>query len=534
MKKKKFLCFFLVLMLCFSSTISAYASSGSRGGGGTSFGESEKESSSGGEHGGGNLSFDSDEEKHTFAYNLGQFLMKSALVPADIVVGGVDAIGDFVQSKLDYWNEKGWLGMSGGKLYFNGSATKDINNYLQSAIHLYDGFYRFDPTGPLDPDLVAASLLSFYGVDVGRYSVSDYDKFVDSVKNSRFIIMTNKDFNFNGSKAFSGNSNIIKNYPNSYLCLDTNSSSKPIGLYDLDKSSFLSVYDYCFRFSNNLTGGWVDSIANTSFYKDTSRVLAVYANKPVDIFTSVLKLRNYLSNGRSYLPEFPDNITIPKKYIDDPSLLPDITYNVDKSNKTENAIQNEYNTIINNYITNLGGSSSGGSGSGGESGGGSGSGGSSGGGNITDTELYDFLTKLWNESDKKFDKMIDLLETNNKYQKKLVDSLNDIKAILVTEAVFNAFKDRSSQTADKAKDKFPTSIPWDVAMVINAMSAEPEQLKFSLPIQVKSIGINETIDIDLSSEEWEKLAKTCRYLLSITFILFLIHLTRKMFGGGDD
>ena len=130
--------------------------------------------------------------------------------------------------------------------------------------------------------------------------------------------------------------------------------------------------------------------------------------------------------------------------------------------------------------------------------------------------------------------MIDLLETNNKYQKKLVDSLNDIKAILVTEAVFNAFKDRSSQTADKAKDKFPTSIPWDVAMVINAMSAEPEQLKFSLPIQVKSIGINETIDIDLSSEEWEKLAKTCRYLLSITFILFLIHLTRKMFGWCDD
>lgn len=524
MKKKKFLCFFLVLILCFSSTISAYASSGSRGGGGTSFGESEKESSSGGEHGGGGLTFDSDEEKHTFAYNLGQFLMKSALVPADIVVGGVDAIGDFVQSKLDYWNEKGWLGMSGGKLYFNGSATKDINNYLQSAIHLYDGFYRLDPTGPLDPDLVAASLLSFYGVDVGQYSVSDYDKFVDSVKNSRFIIMTNKDFSFSGSKIFSGRSDTIKNYSNSYLCLYTNNSSVPVGLYDLDKGSFCS--DNCFRFSNNLTGGWVGPTANKFFLQDTSHVLGVYANEPVDIFTSVLKLRNYLSNGRSYLPEFPDNMTISKKYIDDPSLLPDITYNIDKSNKTENVIQNEYNTTIINYINGLGGSSSGGSGSGGESGGGSGGSGGS--------DLQDFLTKLWNESDKKFDKMIDLLETNNKYQKKLVDSLNDIKAILVTEAVFNAFKDRSSQTADKAKDKFPTSIPWDVAMVINAMSAEPEQLKFSLPIQVKSIGINETIDIDLSSEEWEKLAKTCRYLLSITFILFLIHLIRKMFGGGDD
>lgn len=540
MKKKKFLCFFLVLMLCFSSTISVYASSGSHGGGGTSFGESEKESSSGGEHGGGNLSFDSDEEKHTFAYNLGQFLMKSALVPADIVVGGVDAIGDFVQSKLDYWNEKGWLGMSGGKLYFNGSATKDINNYLQSAIHLYDGFYRLDPTGPLDPNLVAASLLSFYGVDVGKYTISQYDTYVDTVKKCRFMIMTDKNFSSGSSKILSCCLKDANKFPNSYLVLNVYSSTNPDVLYyyNLDAECAVGWYDlsqfYPFRVSNNLTGGWVSTSESPFFIRDTSHILAVYSNSPVDIFESPLKLRNYLSNGRSYLPEFPDNITIPKKYIDDPSLLPDITYNVDKSNKTENAIQNEYNTIINNYITNLGGSSSGGSGSGGESGGGSGSGGSSGGGNITDTELYDFLTKLWNESDKKFDKMIDLLETNNKYQKKLVDSLNDIKAILVTEAVFNAFKDRSSQTADKAKDKFPTSIPWDVAMVINAMSAEPEQLKFSLPIQVKSIGINETIDIDLSSEEWEKLAKTCRYLLSITFILFLIHLTRKMFGGGDD
>lgn len=115
----------------------------------------------------------------------------------------------------------------------------------------------------------------------------------------------------------------------------------------------------------------------------------------------------------------------------------------------------------------------------------------------------------------------------------MLDSLNDIKAILVTEAIFDAFKSRSSDTANKAKDKFPTSIPWDVAMILNAMSAEPEQLKFTLPIKVQSFGIDEAITIDLSSEEWEKLAKTCRYLLSITFILFLIQLTRKLFGGDD-
>ena len=150
------------------------------------------------------------------------------------------------------------------------------------------------------------------------------------------------------------------------------------------------------------------------------------------------------------------------------------------------------------------------------------------------TALSEFMTTLWNESDKKFDKMVELLEENNKYQQKLVNSLNEIKALLVTQTIMDLFKDRSSETANKAKDKFPTSIPWDIALVLNSMSAEPEQLKFSLPIKIDSFKINETIDIDLSSGEWEKLATTCRYILSITFILFLIHLSRKLFSNGGD
>ena len=151
------------------------------------------------------------------------------------------------------------------------------------------------------------------------------------------------------------------------------------------------------------------------------------------------------------------------------------------------------------------------------------------------TALSKYLTDLWNNSDKKFDEMVKLLEENNKYQQKLVDSLNEIKALLIADTVMDFFKDRSQETAEKAKDKFPTSIPWDISFVLNSMSAEPKNPKFSLPIKIESFKINETIDIDLSTEEWEKLAKTCRYILSVTFILFLIHLSRKLFSnGGDD
>lgn len=150
------------------------------------------------------------------------------------------------------------------------------------------------------------------------------------------------------------------------------------------------------------------------------------------------------------------------------------------------------------------------------------------------TELSDFMTSIWNESDKKFDKMVELLEENNEYQKKLVRSLNEIKAILITQTVLELFQDRSQQAANQAKEKFPTSIPWDIAMVLNAMAAEPKELKFELPIKVESFHINESISVDLTADEWEKLAKTCRYLLSVTFILYLIHLSRKLFIKGDD
>ena len=150
------------------------------------------------------------------------------------------------------------------------------------------------------------------------------------------------------------------------------------------------------------------------------------------------------------------------------------------------------------------------------------------------TALSEFLTTTWNESDKKFDTMIKLLEENNAYQQKLVNSLNEIKALLVTDTVLDLFKNRSSETANKAKEKFPTSLPWDVAMVVNSMSAEPQEINLTIPVKIESLHIDEEIHIDITGSEWEKLAKTCRYLLSLLFILYLIHLSRKLFFKGDD
>lgn len=151
------------------------------------------------------------------------------------------------------------------------------------------------------------------------------------------------------------------------------------------------------------------------------------------------------------------------------------------------------------------------------------------------SELSDFMKELWNESDKKFDTMIDLLEENNEYQKKLVDTLDSIKSILKTQSIMDTFKNRSKETAEKAKEKFPTSVPWDIAVIINAMSAEPKAPVFECPIEIKSLNIKEHITVDLSTGEWETLAKTCRYMLSLLFVLFMVQLSRRLFfNKGDD
>lgn len=150
------------------------------------------------------------------------------------------------------------------------------------------------------------------------------------------------------------------------------------------------------------------------------------------------------------------------------------------------------------------------------------------------TALSEFMTQLWNESDKKFDKMVELLEENNEYQQKIVDSLNQIKALLVADTVLDVFKNRSTETANKSKEKFPTSLPWDIAMVVNAFSATPKEPVIELPIKIESMHIDEKIVVDLSTDEWAKLAKTCRYLLSILFVLYMIHLSRKFFSKGDE
>lgn len=488
----------------------------------------------------------------------------------------------------------------GNNYYLTQNFTNEFNKAVQDKIHDMDGYWLITPSNTWDINKIISWKKS-KGYILPDETISSFKKIMDGClaywKNGSY----SDDFlRFDISDFLYYEKYYIYLYP------ERGKYGSQIKCASLNKSS-------C---SESTSTAYFSSVHG---YDATIKYMLEYFAEysygaQFKIFQSYDSLERYLNNGkqRTFAPQLPSTtISIPIKYINNSVSLPDITYNINTTNKTEVEIQNEYNTTLNNYLNDLNKFSDGGSGNNPTptpSGGGSGDFGDGttptpkpdfgDGSDLTDTNdwlkkiyewlqsfgdthskfeqtiidyieandgkldqiieainalsdgktedekngckydftiLSDFMTKLWNESDKKFDKMVELLEENNKYQKKLVNSLNEIKAILVTQTIMDVFQDRSQQTAEKAKDKFPTSLPWDIALVVNAMSAEPEKPQFNLPIQIKSLNINEEIHVDLASGEWEKLAKTCRYLLSILFILLMIQLSRKLFSnGGDD
>jgi len=516
------------------------------------------------------------------------------------VAGAVDTF----QTWWDKWIGERWktnadmlkdvsLSSDGSTVHLHKQFVDDVNQAVQDKVHALDGYWLFETNNAWSPSnfITNENLLERWGAS-GVNKVSDfcsqYTSFIYFDKHRRY-------YGFNTE----------------YCYLYKADSYDAIFMYNSNFDKFDLSVNYISPSSSSYSES-KESISYATLVADQYKYYLNCYGNPFKIFYSKKDLNNYLNKGRIYAPQLPSTtISIPIKYINNSVSLPDITYNINTTNKTEVEIQNEYNTTLNNYLDDLNKFSDGGSGNNPTptpSGGGSGDFGDGitptpkpdfgDGSDLTDTNdwlkkiyewlqsfgdthskfeqtitdyieandgkldqiieainalsdgktedekngckydftaLSDFMTKLWNESDKKFDKMVELLEENNKYQKKLVNSLNEIKAILVTQTIMDVFQDRSQQTAEKAKDKFPTSLPWDIALVVNAMSAEPEKPQFNLPIQIKSLNINEEIHVDLASGEWEKLAKTCRHLLSILFILLMIQLSRKLFSnGGDD
>lgn len=79
------------------------------------------------------------------------------------------------------------------------------------------------------------------------------------------------------------------------------------------------------------------------------------------------------------------------------------------------------------------------------------------------------------------------------------------------------------------KEKFPFCLPWDLYNVFANLVAEPEAPVFKFPFVFERLGIDYEFTIDLS--QFDDLARVSRFFTSITFIVALISISRKMVGA---
>lgn len=351
-----------------------------------------------------------------------------------------------------------------------------------------------------------------------------------------------------------------------------------------------SIYPYDCRGAN----GWLNLITKES---RRIRVFNTYG----DFQNYTLGKRNvyYTSKYYNYVPEdLTTSIDDLQQTVDDLSgvidkLLGQITENTDESE-----IEDILKQILDELKNNQG------------SGGG---GGGSGGGDVnvdidlssTNTLLSKILAKvtqifdnlqsggsegtggniLQESLDALFTKLDDLNTMLKKYLSEITGDLDDIKGQLenmseqeFTEKTGDFLDDTMaefSEIGEKAKTKFPFSIPNDIKLLISKMSVSPPEdgiggdsgiynmdlmtvdnaggglitvaegdtedipiisetgaPVFYLPFVIESAGINEYVKIDLSG--FDSVSKFCRSLLTIWFILCLYNLTFKVIGLWGD
>lgn len=83
-----------------------------------------------------------------------------------------------------------------------------------------------------------------------------------------------------------------------------------------------------------------------------------------------------------------------------------------------------------------------------------------------------------------------------------------------------------SDTVTLVSEKFPFSIPWDIAFFVNSLAATPETPVFEVPLKLQRYGIDEKFVIDFS--HFEIISKVSRSMLTMIYAMGLLKLTDKV------
>ncbi|MDY0237110.1 MAG: hypothetical protein RBR71_13875 [Gudongella sp.] len=83
-------------------------------------------------------------------------------------------------------------------------------------------------------------------------------------------------------------------------------------------------------------------------------------------------------------------------------------------------------------------------------------------------------------------------------------------------------------------DKFPFSLPWDLKYMVESLKTNntvAPTFNIDFPIVVSALGWSQDIEIDVDFEQYTPVANILKTMLSITFVIGLIILTRRFIGG---
>lgn len=78
-------------------------------------------------------------------------------------------------------------------------------------------------------------------------------------------------------------------------------------------------------------------------------------------------------------------------------------------------------------------------------------------------------------------------------------------------------------------DKFPFCVPWDVYYCFLSLAETPEAPHFTFPFVIDSMGFRYEFNFNLS--RFSMLSELCRMFLTLTFVVYMTHLTKKIVGG---
>lgn len=87
------------------------------------------------------------------------------------------------------------------------------------------------------------------------------------------------------------------------------------------------------------------------------------------------------------------------------------------------------------------------------------------------------------------------------------------------------------QLPSSISTKFPFSLPFDIYNLFNVFSADPVTPKFTVPLDMTSVG-GEVYNIDIDLSDFDDIANIVRWLLYGLFLIGLIILTNKLIGRG--